>query len=30
MGLRPMRSGEIENWLNLLSSGLSVETTEFA
>ena len=30
MGLRPMRSGEIENWLNLLSSGLCVETTEFA
>ena len=29
MGLRPMRGGEIENWLCLISSGLSVATTEF-
>jgi hypothetical protein len=29
MGLRPMRSGEVENWLCLLSSGLSVPTTAF-
>lgn len=29
MGLRPMRSGEVENWLCLLSSGLSVAATEF-
>jgi hypothetical protein len=29
MGLRPMRSGEVENWLCLLSTGISVAATEF-
>ena len=29
LGMRPMRSSDVENWLCLLSSGLSVTTTEF-
>ena len=29
MGLRPMRGGEVENWLCLLSTGISVTATEF-